>query len=301
MNPSLLHSFRMTVSERNLGVYGVHVFKKGEEPLEHRFRSDNLVNLYSASKTFTSVGIGICIDEGALSLEDKALSFFPEYKDIAVEGSEAITLRDLLHMASGKDIFWCEPDDEKEKDAAEIFFRTPQSWKSGAHFLYSNFCTYMLGRIVEKVRGQTLRDFLVDRLFTPLCIFNPQWMTCLRGHTVAATGLMLRTQDLAKLGRLLLQEGQWEGKQVVSADYVKRLHTDVIDCSSFAADPESSQTYGYQVWSCTEPGIYRADGMYGQFSLIMPAKEAVVTLTSHEERGANDIIRAVFQDIMPLL
>lgn len=143
-----------------------------------------------------------------------------------------------------------------------------------------------------------LRDYLLERLFGPLNIFNPQWQTCYQGHTVAATGLFLRTEELARLGRLLLQKGEWEGKRIVSASYIDAMATDIISSSQFDnGDPESRQGYGYQVWRCTKPGVYRADGMYGQFSIVMPDKKAVVTVTSHNELRANDIIRAIFDDI----
>ena len=298
LDKSLLNSFRMTVNERNLCVYGAHVYKKGEGCVEHRFRNDDFVNLYSASKTFTSVAVGICRDEGGLELTDKVLSYFPEYEGVAAKGSEDITIVDLLHMSSGKEAPWTAPGIE---DVADDFFKIPLSRRPGDHFYYSNYCTYMCGRIVEKVSGQKVRDYLMPRLFKPFGIFNPQWQTCPQGHTVAATGLFLRTNELAKIGRTLLENGEYEGTRIVSSDYVDKMHTDTVSSAHWTSDQESASGYGYQVWNCTLPGVYRADGMYGQFSIVIPEKEAVITLTSHREYSANDIIRAAFADILPLL
>ena len=159
----------------------------------------------------------------------------------------------------------------------------------------------MCGRIVEKVSGQKLRDYLMPRLFKPFEIFNPQWQQCPMGHTIAATGLFLKTHELAKLGRTLLEKGEYEGVRIVSAEYVELMHTDTVSSAHWTSDLESASGYGYQVWNCTLPGIYRADGMYGQFSIVIPEKDAVITLTSHREYAANDIIRAAFSDILPLL
>ena len=301
MNHSLLHAFRLTVLERNLNVYGVHVYQKDEGSIEHRFRSDDNVNLYSASKTFTSVGVGICLDDGLLQLTDKVLFFFPEYRSLAAQGSGEITVLDLLHMASGKESFWCAGEQEREMDVAETFFRLEMTAKPGERFFYSNYCTYMLGRIIEAVTGKLLRDYLLDKLFIPLDIPNPQWDTCPKRHTLAASGLHLKTSQLAKLGRLLLQEGEYEGQRIVGAEYVRAMQTDIISTHHASEDPESASGYGYQVWKCTPPGIFRADGMYGQFSIVVPSKAAVITLTSHNEHAINDIIRAVFSDILPLL
>ena len=288
----------MTAQERNLCVYGVHVYKKGEGAVEHRFRNDDYVNLYSASKTFTSVAVGICSDEGGLKLSDKVISFFPEYEGEAAKGTEDITVLDILHMASGKETPWTAPGTE---DVAGEFFKTPLSRRPGDHFYYSNFCTYMCGRIVEKVSGQKLRDYLMPKLFKPFGVFNPQWQQCPRGHTIAATGLFLKTNELAKMGRTLLENGEYEGTRIVSADYVEKMQTDTVCTEHWTSDQESASGYGYQVWSCTEPGAFRADGMYGQFSIVIPSKEAVITLTSHREYTANDIIRAAFAEILPLL
>src|SRR5690349_17972086 len=127
MKESILNQFRLTVLEKRLGVYGINVHQKGQNDLSYQWRSSNKVCLYSSSKTFTSVGIGICQDEGLLKLSDTVLSFFPEYKAIATEGSGTITIRDLLHMSSGKKVFYFSGDEEKMKtnDWAKLFFSDP--------------------------------------------------------------------------------------------------------------------------------------------------------------------------------
>lgn len=301
MDKSLLNQFRLTAHEKQLGIYGIKVENNSGESISHRWRSDDFVCLYSGSKTFTSIALGICIDEGRCTLDDKVLDFFPEYQDIASFGSEKISIRDLLHMASGKLAFWFgELDSELETtDWAELFFKVPVTKEPGTFFCYSNACTYMVGRIIEKLSGQNVRDFLVPRLFTPLGIFNPQWHMCPQGHTMAATGLFLTTDQFSRLGKLLLNKGMYEGKQIVSESYVKQATLDMLDIKYNApGDLESSSGYGYQLWKCSYADAYRADGMYGQFCIVIPSKELIVTITAHNERNANDIIRAVFEDIV---
>lgn len=301
---SVLDTFRLSVAERNLGVYGVHVYVEGQGELEHRYRMDDRVHVWSASKAFTSVAVGMCVAEGRFALTDRVLDLFPEYASKAVEGSDAITLRDLLRMASGKEFGMFQETDEAVLDAtdwAELFFDGKVTTTPGSHFYYANANTYMLGRAVEQASGQVLRDYLVPRLFAPLGIHNPWWVTCPRGHSLGAYGLQLRTTELAKLGRLLLQDGSWDGNELVPAEYVQAMHTDVIDTAHHFPDTESDCGYGYQVWCNTTPGTFRADGMYGQFSIVLPEQRAVVTTTSHNEHNANDIIRAVFTDLVPRL
>ena len=285
-----------------MGVYAVRVFQRGQGEASHFWRSDDKVCLYSGSKTYTSLAIGICRDQGRLGLDDPVLGFFPEFRDQASPGSETITLKNLLQMASGKKEFWFagDPDRKNTSDYAQLFFSDPMRGPAGAGFFYSNACTYMLSRVVEKVTGQTLRDFLVPALFTPLGIVNPQWHTCPRGHTLGATELFLTNQEYSRLGRLLLDGGVYGDQRLVSEAYLREATSEWMD-SSVQEEPESRLGYGYQVWRCSPPGVYRADGLYGQFCVVFPDLQTVVTLTSHEEKSPNDLLRLVYNDILPLL
>ena len=304
LSQSLLDTFRQTCLERRLHVYGVHVYQEGQGSTRHLFRSDDRVHLWSASKTFTSLAVGMCLDDGRFGLSDFVLDHFPEYRAVAAPGSEAITIRDLLHMQSGKDYdMFAETDPVvmDRTDWAELFFTGPMVTQPGTHFFYANACSYMLSRLVEKATGQTTRDFLMPRLFGPLGILNPWWATCSYGHSLGAYGLHLTLDEFAPLGRLLLQQGVWDGRALVSRAYVQALHTDIVDPSPHFAGPEWNVGYGYQVWCCTRPGTYRADGMYGQLGIVMPDLRAVVTITGHNEWHVGDTIAAVFADIVPRL
>ena len=305
MEKSVLDGFRLAVAEKNLHPYGIKVEKKNGDSVTHFWRSDDKVNLYSASKTFTSLAVGMCEEDGRLKLTDKVMDYFPEYRDCAAPGSGDIALRDLLHMASGKTEFWFGALDGEmnSKDWAELFFRVPVSQKPGTYFLYSNACTYMLGRVIEKVSGRNVRNFLLPRLFTPIGIENPQWEADPAGHTVCASGLLLALDEFSRLGRIFMEDGEYQGKRIIGADYLHRMHTDVIDNSNHGGgwEKESSSGYGYQVWSCSLPGTFRADGMYGQFCILFPKLETAVTITSHEEKDAYGLVRAVFDEILPRL
>lgn len=294
----LFTDFRLTVAEQRLGVYGVHVYQAGRTLGEHRFRSDDRVNLYSAAKTFAAAGVGIAEGEGRFALSDRALDFFPEYREAARPGAEHITILDLLQMRSGH-----LREDFGRYDAmdrAALFFATDMRAAPGTLFFYEELCTYMLGRIVERVSGQTMLDYLRRRLFGPLEIVNPQWHTCPLGHTVCAGGLYLTTAEFARIGIALLQDGEYKGKQAVPAGYARRMHADWVDTSA-KNDPETQGGYGYQLWKCTPPDAYRADGMYGQACVVLPSHSAVITVTAHNEAEPKDTLRALWRDILPRL
>ena len=112
----------------------------------------------------------------------------------------------------------------------------------------------------------------------------------------------MTNKEFSKLGVVLLDGGKYNDKQIVSEGYIKASITDIISTLNCGfEDSESNKGYGYQLWLCSYPGVYRADGMYGQFSIVFPDKEAVITVTSHEENNANDILRAIYKDIIPYL
>jgi len=301
--------FRLTVAEQNLGVYGIHVLHHdasqgagGRVAEEHRFRADDRVCLYSASKTFTSVAVGIAVDEGLLSLDDHLLDAFPEHRRDAADGIERITVRHLLTMTAGSEFTWFAPGQYDHDDLLGAYLQTPLAHEPGEYFEYSNGCTYALGRLVEQASGQNLRDFLVPRLFDVLGIRNPQWHTCPLGHTLAATELYLTTSELARLGELLLDGGAFRGTRVVSRAFVDAMHGEWIDTVARGGNrdqDEEARGYGFQVWRCSVPGAWRADGRYGQYSVILPDQDACVTVTAHNEARSYDILRAVWRDILP--
>jgi len=280
----------------------VRVYQQGEGEVSHFWRSNDKVCVYSGAKTYTSLAIGICRDQLRLHLSDTVLSFFPEFKAIASPGSETITLKHLLQMASGKKEYWFAGDVARmhTTDYAELFFTDPMKGPAGGEFFYSNACTYMLSRVVEKVTGKTLRNFLVPLLFEPLGIPNPQWHTCPRGHTLGATELFLTNEEYSRLGRLLLGGGAWGDQRIVSEAYLLEATSEWMDTSA-REEAESNTGYGYQLWRCTHPKAYRAAGLYGQFCVVFPQEKAVVTVTAHEENASHDILRLIDQDIVPLL
>jgi len=304
LDSSLLTDFRLTCLERNLGVHATHVYQQGSDPVEQHIWADDRYELWSGSKTFTAVAVGMAQAEGRLQLTDHLLDYFPEFADHAAPGSEAIRVVDLLHMQCGKEYDQFQTTDEVEiatTDWAQLFFRGDMVTKPGTHFFYANGCTYMLSRLVEKVSGQPLVAYLTPRLFLPLRIANPWWNADAGGHNLGCTGLQLKLGEFARLGQLLLQNGIWDDHQLVPAAFVDALHTDMVSTDHHFDDDEWNAGYGYQVWGNLWPGSYRADGMYGQFSVIVPDRQAVVTVLSHNEQSTAAVLAAVFNDIVTKL
>jgi CubicO group peptidase (beta-lactamase class C family) len=257
--------------------------------------------LHSLSKSFTSTAVGLVIEEGKLSLDDRVLKFFPE--DAPAEPSEnlkAMRVRDLLTMTCGHDV---EPKRTDATPWTKTFLNHPVPHKPGTHFQYNSLGTYMLSAIVTKVTGQTVLDYLKPRLFAPLGIENPRWDASPQGISCGGWGLYLRTEDIAKFGQLYLQKGQWNGHQLVPAKWVAEATKYQVpnkDAPSGRGNkPDWQQGYGYQFWQC-QHNAYRGDGANGQFCIVMPEQDAVLAITANTVNMQNEI-NVVWDTLLPAI
>ncbi|MCX4387901.1 beta-lactamase family protein [Micromonospora peucetia] len=293
MSAELLEDFVRAERERALGVYGICVHREGRPPVEHRFRSDDRVNLYSVAKTFTSVAVGLAEAEGRLSLDDRLLDHLPELRPIAADGFADVTLRQLLTMTSGTSHRWFADERTTAADLLHEIVAAPLVAAPGARFAYTGSGPYALGRVIARVTGADLRSYLLPRLFAPLDLHNPAWHTCPLGHPFAESDLFLRTEELARFARLLVQEGRWEGRQVLPAEYVRRMTGDRVDTSTITYGEQYTHGYGLGVW-IDRADTYRLDGRYGQYVVVSPARRAAVTVTGHAERD-EELLTAIHE------
>jgi CubicO group peptidase (beta-lactamase class C family) len=287
----VVERFVSAVRDRDLGLYGVHVYRRGVEPVERRLRSDDRVNLYSVSKTFVSAALGIAEAEGRLGLGDRAIDYFPAFRDAAAPGADQVTIRHLITMTSGSSHVWFAHQPITVPDLAADFFAAPLEHEPGTHFRYTGSGPYVAARVLHAATGANVRDYLLPRVFGPLGIHNPQWHTCPLGYPFAESDLLLTTSELARFGRLLLDEGTWQSKRLVPAEYCRRIAREKVptthDLPMFAAG------YGLGAWCGMGERTFRMDGHYGQFCIVSPEREAVVTVTAHTERDPEllDLIR----------
>lgn len=299
----ILDGFIKVNKEKDLRVRQIHVYLKGHKPIYHEFMESRPENLYSGSKTYTSIAIGMLVDKGQLSLDDHLIDFFPEFSSIPDDITKKITVKHLLQMNSGKkgDMFY-KHTLRTYKDYAQIFFEEGVQHEPGTKFYYNNLNSYMLSRIVEKLSGEKLRDYLEDRLFKKLGYFNTQWHTCPNGHTIGYSGLFLRTDEFAEVGKLLLQKGLWKGERLLSESYIEKMTTDLVSTADRIdkeeeTDIEEEQGYGYHIWNGSYKDSFRADGLYGQFCSVYPNEKCVVTITARQEWRPYEIIKTVNEEI----
>jgi CubicO group peptidase (beta-lactamase class C family) len=256
--------------------------------------------MYSVTKSFTSTAVGFAAQEIFLSANDTILSFFPDRAPRKpAEHMKEMRIRDLLRMSTGhaKDP---SPDVKAVKDGGWVkaFLATNVEYKPGTHFLYNSAGSYVLGAIVQKVSGTTLEDFLRPRLFEPLGMEAPLWAKSQEGVNLGDGGISLRTEDLAKFGLLYLQKGVWNGKRLLSGEWVEAA-TSLQTSSGGNPDSNWDAGYGYQFWRNKVTG-YRADGAFGQFSMVLPKYDVVLAITS----GTSDmaaVMDTVWDTLLPAL
>ena len=285
-----LKPYIMDVEKQKLNVEGIIVFQRGKAQAQ-RWAPEERRNIHSVSKSFASIAIGMAIDEGSMKLSDRLTGAFPRKKPDP--RWDALNLEQLLTMSMGKAEF-------SRPRSLEEAFENELVNDPGTVFRYDNTCTFLASAMLTKATGLNLRDYLLDRLFSPLGIADPEWEESDDGYTRAGSGLCLSTSEMLLFGRLLLQKGSWEGRQLVSSSWIEAAtRTHIIKYVSNKKNADYGYGYGYQFWICPH-GAFRCDGTGGQFIVVFPALDAVAAINSEEE-NMMPVLTAVWDHILPQL
>lgn len=281
------------------GLHGVMVVRHGQVIAEGWWTPYNAAHqhvLYSLSKSFTSSAVGFAVAEGKLSIDDPILKFFPD--DAPPNPSDnlkAMRIRDLLMMSTGHQD---EPPTAPDEMCPKSFLAQPVPHLPGTHFKYNTAATFMLSAIVQKVTGQTVLDYLRPRLFEPLDIEHPVWDTNFQGISLGGYGLRVHTEDIAKFGLLYLHHGNWQGKQLLPAEWVT-MATSRQTSNGSNPDSDWNQGYGFQFWRCRH-NAFRGDGAFGQYCVVMPDQDTVVAINSGV-KDMQSVLNVIWDKLLPNL
>jgi CubicO group peptidase (beta-lactamase class C family) len=272
------------ITEQRLNIHSVLIIRNGylvTEAYYHPFRSKNMHEVYSVTKSVVSALVGIALEKGFIeSVHQPVLDFFPEQ---TIENDDAhkqaITLEHLLTMTSGLE--WTEGDTGRQLwqniDWAQFVLNRPMAVEPGTQFNYNSGNTHLLSVIIQETTGMSTLSFAQAHLFEPLGISDVLWSRDPSGISIGGWGLRMTPCDMAKLGYLYLNNGVWDGQQVVPADWVNasiQKHVQVTD----PLEPWELHL-GYSWW-LHEFGPYAAHGMRGQFIYVIPDLNMVVVFTS---------------------
>lgn len=271
---------------------------------EHNPKENHI--MHSVSKSFTSTAIGFAIQEGRINVTDPVLKFFPDLLNAEERKNlKDLTIEHLLTMSPGHAEGATSNIRSTETNWELAYLKTPLVYKPGSRFQYDSLNTYILAAILEKETGLSLVEYLKTRLFDPLYIETPQWDKSPTGITNGGWGLYIKTEDMAKLGQFYLNKGKWNTKQLLNTAWFESATTKKIqqapswvDASVVKeADSDWLQGYAYQFWR-SRHNSYRADGMDGQFILILPELNAVIVTTAKIENMQAEI-NLIWEHILP--
>lgn len=299
--PRAILDFVDAVDREELGLHSFMLLRHGEVASEGwwaPYAPEKKHMLFSLSKSFTSMAVGFAIREGRFSLDDTVLSFFQDEFDIEpCENMRRMTVRHLLTMNTGHD---AEPDVFGTPNWAYAFLTSFVARRPGSLFVYNTPATYMLSCIVQKTTGQKLMEYLTPRLFEPLGIQGATWEESPQGVNTGGFGLNLATEDIARFGQMLLSGGCVDGLEIVDPEWVKAATSRQVPNGDPADMSDWSQGYGYQFWRCRPEGVFRGDGAYGQYCIVMPKQDACLAMTS----GTNNmgrILALVWEKLLPAM
>jgi CubicO group peptidase (beta-lactamase class C family) len=309
VSPRAIVNFLNAVKEEKHEMHSFMLLKNGKVICERwwaPYEPQSRHMLFSLSKSFTSTAIGFALNEGLLTVDTPlADTFKQEFEKIGQAMDDevrAMTVKNLLTMSTGMEYeAWVGfgEDTDGDKNNIESFLSAHIKDAPGQTFRYSTIATYMLSAAVTRLTGETLAVYLKPRLFDPLGI-RPFWQTDEKtGVHMGGFGLNITTEDIAKFGQLYLQKGVWEGKQLIPSAWVEEATGRQI--MNGKEDEDWGMGYGYQFWRCMPEGVYRGDGMFGQYCVVIPAENIVIAATSNVDMGrVLKLFWAMLEDIRKL-
>lgn len=292
------------------------------------YHADQLHTLYSASKTVTGLAVGLAVDDGLLTVDDKVSKYLRDkMPDTLSPALDSLTVRNLLMMAAGReqdlDIFMGEADWLSTWFAGDFN-------GVGQQFNYDSMCTHALAVIVTRLTGKSLLQYVSERIFEPLHITQADWELAPDSVETAGWGLRLQTESEAKLGLLLLHGGEWNGKQLVGQQWIHDMTAPHISTSG--PSPELTfwkkvlkffrgiwhsiralftgyniddyyLGYGYQTKSIIHPRdkAFIATGYGGQLIYVSPQLDLVVVVNGRAADYGDELNTIYYRLIVPML
>ncbi|MFF3436955.1 serine hydrolase domain-containing protein [Streptosporangium sp. NPDC002721] len=257
--------------------------------------------LYSLTKSFTSVAVGLAIADGLLSLDDRVVDVLPDHvPDGLSKRGRRLTVHHLLSMTAGHgtdslaEAWRLEPG-----DLVKGFLRVPFPEAEGTRHTYDNSTTFVLARMVERVTGRGLPELLDERLFAPMGVDHAEWDRVASGAAFGFHGLHLTTEAVAAFGELLLRGGLWGDRRLVPREWVElatRRHVETLQLEDGSGGADFLCGYGYQFW--TSRHGYHGNGAFGQHCVVVPSHDLVVAVTGATTRE-QETFDAMWECLLP--
>jgi CubicO group peptidase (beta-lactamase class C family) len=294
-------------------------FKGVDKPIgdwfskEINFTANDLHDMRSVSKTVIALAVGIAIDEGKIKGIDEPVLYKNQPRHVL---GKPLTIAHLLSMSNG--LQWNEQVKTYgtlNNDESYLFFlpgranfilSKPDVAEPGSVYNYSGGNTTLLAQLIKERSGQSFPEYINERLFKPLGITEFEWRSDMLWRPVSFAGLRLKPRDLLKIGRLILQEGQWAGKQIISKQWLKQSFTSHVNIND---DWQYGFHWriGHAKWQDKTVKWVAAIGNGGQRLFIVPELELSVVMTAGDYNSADigpklmKVFEAVVEQTAPKL
>lgn len=245
------------------------------------YNKDSIHRMYSQTKSFAGIAIGLLEEEGKLRLDDTLASCFPEkiHGELHPWLRKQTIRQTLLMETTGHSSYWFT--DETAIDRTEHYFRTKVSTHpAGTFWEYDSPGSQVLCSLVEKLSGMTMLEYLKQKLFDPMGTFQTAKLLKTRNNDSFGDSAMVCTlRDMASFGRLLMRGGRYEGQQLINEAYVKAATSCLVDNDESGFGEDFHLGYGYQIWQAPRGG-FAFVGMGGQLTICLPDKDFLFSIIS---------------------
>ena len=265
------------------------------------FNKDFLHRMYSVSKSFVSVAVGFCVQDGLLSLDAPMADYFEEYlKDSPEAYRLSATIRELLKMETTREgsLGWFKSGCA---DRTAVYFTKQGDKYPNTLFKYDSSGSYMLGVIVEKVTGKPFLKYLQEKVLDDIGFSKNAY--CLKvpgGHSFGDSGVMCTAEDLLLFARFLLNGGVWEGKRYLNEEYIKEAVTPSVCNNDFGFAEHGGFGYGYLFWGMAH-GCFAMHGMGNQIALCDPKRDFIFVINSDNQGNPHNyehVYAALYYNVM---
>jgi CubicO group peptidase (beta-lactamase class C family) len=288
----LLSAMTEFIENQSLPIHGLLIVKNDYLVYEEYFRGYNQDlrhELWSCTKSVTSTVVGICIEQGYFSLQDKVVELFSDRTILNVDDrKQRMTVEHLLTMTTGFE--WTGDTQyvgmrSSTNDWVQYVLDCPMVAEPGDVYVYHTGASHLLSAIIQKTTGNTTYEMAQEFLFDPLGIESVSWIPDPLGTTRGGEGIFMTPRDMARFGRCYLQNGTWNGEQVIPSEWISAATSSQVETGW--APPHSE--YGYQWWTYSTlefngnfyDGVFAARGMFEQLIYVFPDQNAIVVFTSN--------------------
>ena len=295
--------FIQTLNKRGLAMHSILLMKGDQifgECYWKPFHRDLPHRMYSQTKSFVALAIGLLEEDGLLELDRKIHTYFPDkFTRQLPPYLEALTVRQMLTMqTSGTTPSWFRFPEATDRTAWYLE-QNRGNHPAGMQFHYDSGGSQVLCALVERLSGRSLFDFLQERIFRHLGTFqNARILKTRNDDSFGDSAMVCTTRDMASFGRFVMNYGTWEGKRLMNEAYLRTATSRLVDNDRIGFAGSFSQGYGYQIWRV--PGGFAFNGMGGQLTLCLPEQDLIFSCTGDNQgfAAAKDLILSAFYELI---